>query len=244
MAVMMNASSSKFLQKVLANHPSALGKATTLINTGYKLDIQLYLITLETPTGAGYTFSSKVTTSTMMKATPTTSSSVTLSELNRFANTVEDWYDLLGLGGVPSEHTPTAQDAAHASIPAPSVPKATPPPKSPQAGVVKLKDATELGQKVFGTSDGSTYIVVAANDRVKLAVRDHGNVLSLRAEVNNCTSEEMAAIKSMMVWKSHGEYGSVHIKCSSFPKSKVLGSFIFGMGIQFDRVVKPGVAVV
>lgn len=108
-------------------------------------------------------------------------------------------------------------------------------------GVVFLKEATKIGQKVYGSSAGSIYETVAVNARVKLACRINGSNLSMRAEVENATPQEMSAIKSLMKWQL--TYGSMHLDIGKVPPRRVLGALIFGMGIKFDQCLNPGDAL-
>jgi hypothetical protein len=107
-------------------------------------------------------------------------------------------------------------------------------------GVVKLSEAEVIGQAVNGTSPGSIYYLVAANDRVKVAARSHGNELSLRCEVKPlANATELKAFKaSGIAW--NGNYGSMHLDTSGVPVHRVLGAFIYGLGLPFDRVLTPG----
>jgi len=116
----------------------------------------------------------------------------------------------------------------------------TPAPKI-KPEVIGLVDAEAVGQKVHGTSSGSVYVAVALNDRVKLASRLQGSNLSLRVEVKGPTPSEVAAIKaSGMAWHGPSGYGSIHMDTQSIPPRRVLGAFIYGMGIKFDRVLPVG----
>jgi len=117
-------------------------------------------------------------------------------------------------------------------------------PKPPVSGVVKLRDATTIGQAVRGTSSDSVYRVIATNKVVKLAARLHsGSKISLRAEFvtpnslsNNVTS---ASLKAMgMSPKDNGSYYSVHMDCENVPPARVVGAVLFGFGIDFDAQIK------
>ncbi len=111
-----------------------------------------------------------------------------------------------------------------------------------KAGVIPLCDAEVVGQKVRGTSNGSVYIAVAVNPRVKLAARVKGSSISLRVECKDgVTEKEMDAIKGLLQW--HGNYGSTHFEAGNIPVQRVLGAAIYGMGVQFDDVIKAGEAL-
>lgn len=107
-------------------------------------------------------------------------------------------------------------------------------------GVVKLADAEALGQRVYGTNEGSIYRLIAANQRVKVAARVKGHQLSIRVEVKAALVPEIINIKnSGVTWHEQG-YGSLHLGCNGMPVSKVLGAYLYGLGIHFDRVLAPG----
>ena len=50
------------------------------------------------------------------------------------------------------------------------------------APLTKLRDATQLYQPVSGTSGGSRYFMVAANQDLRIGARLHGGTLSVRIE--------------------------------------------------------------
>ena len=82
------------------------------------------------------------------------------------------------------------------------------------------------------------------NPRVKVAVRKQGTSLSLRVETNMPYDAEMQAIKgSGIEWKEGSGYGSLHVALGSFPESKMIGAFLYGMGVKFDRQVSAGEVV-
>lgn len=113
----------------------------------------------------------------------------------------------------------------------------TVPVKPVAPAVMLLKDAEDIGQAVHGTDPSSIYFVIAANDRVKVAARKNGPNLSLRVEVKNPTPEEMAKVKgSGITW--HGAYGSIHLAMGNVALPRIIGAFLYGMGIAFDRQVK------
>ena len=115
---------------------------------------------------------------------------------------------------------------------------------APKAGVIALKDAEAIGQKVKGTSASSVYVCIAVNPRVKVAVRKQGTSLSLRVETDGAYDAEMSAIKgSGIEWKDGAGYGSLHVALGTFPEAKMIGSFLYGMGVKFDRQVAAGEVV-
>lgn len=116
------------------------------------------------------------------------------------------------------------------------------PPKAPTGaapGVIKLENATALGQKVAGTSPGSIYHVIALNPRVKLAARLKGENLSLRAEgAQMTTAERQGLAKLGMDFTASGNYFSTHFELGDVPLARVLGAFLMGSGIAFNLQIK------
>ncbi len=86
---------------------------------------------------------------------------------------------------------------------------------------VKLIHATELGQPVFGTSNGSTYFCCAIATNFKIAIRDKSGSLSLRVEPNN-QAQLPTEVQKMMKQlgfggSSEGDYMSQHFSCDGGP---------------------------
>lgn len=102
--------------------------------------------------------------------------------------------------------------------------------------VIKLREATQLGQKVEGTSSGSVYRVVALNDRIKIATKLGQHEASLRVEFKNPTAAEKVALDTVFNMKSG--YGSVHVSSGPVPVSRVVGAMLFSLsGIEFTQLV-------
>lgn len=123
--------------------------------------------------------------------------------------------------------------------------KKTVKPKTSFDDVVKLRDATALGQPVRGTSGDSVYRVIAMNAELKLAVRLHsGSKVSLRAEfVKGSTptsaATEINCLQSMgLEPKNGGQYFSAHMDCGNVPPARVIGAILLGSGIDFDEQIK------
>jgi hypothetical protein len=105
-------------------------------------------------------------------------------------------------------------------------------------GVIKLRDATKLGQAVQGTSSGSVYTVIALNPRVKVAARVQGTGVSIRAEFDNAKSSEIESLKKFGLSHSGGEHLSMHMQCDGIPVARVIGAFLFDSGIAFDSAIQ------
>lgn len=108
-------------------------------------------------------------------------------------------------------------------------------------GVVPLREATKLYQKVRGTSEGSVYIVIAYNDAVKIAARITGTNISMRAEGSFTTeirSKLSAQGLSIKKNTNAGEYASGHFECGSeVPVERVAGAVLVGLGIVFKTAL-------
>jgi hypothetical protein len=113
-------------------------------------------------------------------------------------------------------------------------------PKPTVGNVVKLRDATTIGQAVRGTSNDSVYRVIAMNTTVKLATRLHsGSKISLRAEFVKPDAQIVECLTVMgMSPKDHGAYYSSHMDCENVPPARVIGAVLFGSGIDFDQQIK------
>jgi uncharacterized protein YdhG (YjbR/CyaY superfamily) len=110
--------------------------------------------------------------------------------------------------------------------------------KTPKPGVIDLKDAEVVGQKVHGTSNGSIYICVAVSQNLKVACRLESTNLSVRVEWKTPLSDmELTRLKvnSLSVKK---DYASVHLDTSGVPVERVLGAVLFGLGLKFDQQVQ------
>lgn len=74
---------------------------------------------------------------------------------------------------------------------------------------VKLIDATEMLQPVFGTSNGSVYYSVAFFTDLKVAMRRSGQTVSFRAEGN--VAKHLKALQSLG-FSDKGGYASAHLE--------------------------------
>lgn len=102
--------------------------------------------------------------------------------------------------------------------------------------VIALKAATNLGQKVKGTSQGKVYRVIALSDKIKVASAIMGNSASLRVEwAAPLTGGELESLKQVFSVKPG--YGSVHVADSEVPIHRVIGAMLFSLGIEFDVMV-------
>lgn len=77
--------------------------------------------------------------------------------------------------------------------------------------VIKLRDATQVGQRVAGSSQGSVYITVLVSSLLNVAVRLEGVTVSIRAEPAGAVfSEEAAHICDALQFKRVSSHASQH----------------------------------
>ena len=104
--------------------------------------------------------------------------------------------------------------------------------------VIKLRDATAIGQKVSGTANGSVYTVVALNKRVKLAVKVDGSAISIRAEFDGVSDSEKHNLLAMGMKVKGPEHLSMHIDAETVPPARIVGAFLFDCDVSFDDQAK------
>lgn len=106
-------------------------------------------------------------------------------------------------------------------------------------GVVKLSDATTIGQAVQGTSPGSVYTVVAIFNGIRMAIRTTSNKLSVRLE-----GEALQSFKDgfeAVGLDDHDDYASCHYSINYADKPllvKTLGAIVASLGMH--RTLKVG----
>lgn len=106
-----------------------------------------------------------------------------------------------------------------------------------EGGVVRLAQATQVGQPVRGSSGGSVYYAMALSDQVKLAVRVKKNgSVSIRAEGNPSPTEIQKLQKAGMS-KAGTEHWSIHFDAIDVPVSRCIGAFLMGLEIPFDSQI-------
>lgn len=97
---------------------------------------------------------------------------------------------------------------------------------------VKLIDAKELYQPVFGSSSGSRYFVVGIADGLVLAARWYGGKLSVRAEGSKLNSF-LTKLSSMGMEKSV-DYMSMHLAVADeVLAAKTIGAILVGLGLNW-----------
>ena len=118
---------------------------------------------------------------------------------------------------------------------APSTPAGEEP--KPTSTPIRLREAEAIGQPVRGSSGGSIYYTVAISPRVKLAARviGHGKV-SIRAE-GLPSDYEVQRLEACGMSKAGAEHWSIHFDQSNVPVSRILGAFVMGLEIDFQRQV-------
>lgn len=100
---------------------------------------------------------------------------------------------------------------------------------------VNLAIASQLYQPVNGTSPGSRYWVVGANEDIRVAARYQGGELSMRIEGPNWSKYEanLAKVGFNKISKVKG-YASLHLAIGhdKMVAAKALGAILMGLGVQ------------
>lgn len=110
-------------------------------------------------------------------------------------------------------------------------------PKS-TAKKVKLIDATELYQQVYGSSQSSTYYVVALYKRLKFAARvkggsGHPQTVSIRVE--GLAYSKLKGMSGLQKFKDNGHYGSIHLNVETLYEAKMVICGLIG-GIDMEAL--------
>lgn len=104
-------------------------------------------------------------------------------------------------------------------------------------GIVRLVQATQVGQPVRGSSGGSVYYAMALSDQVKLAVRVKKNgSVSIRAE-GTPPANIVQRLHSVGMTKAGSEHWSIHFDAVDVPVSRCVGAFLMGLEIPFDSQI-------
>ena len=120
--------------------------------------------------------------------------------------------------------------AAQAELAKPSKPEPT-----LVNAVIKLSEARVVNQKVKGSS-GSAIYHAAAIGSVNVAIRVKLGTISVRAEFQKERDDSMASKLVKMGFTDHTGYLSMHIQLDGTPPSRVLGSILYGMEVEFDQI--------
>ncbi len=105
---------------------------------------------------------------------------------------------------------------------------------SGSAAAIFLRDATQLHQRVKGSSKDSVYVVVALNSSVKVAAKVKGDKLSVRVESNVPFSQAVLAAFSSVGLNANSGYMSGHFECAKASPQRTLGAVLLGCGLLFD----------
>jgi hypothetical protein len=112
--------------------------------------------------------------------------------------------------------------------------------------VVKLREATHMYQPVTGSSPGSRYFMLAANEDVRIGCRLTDSTLSIRIEGPGWVkyAENIKNVGFDKVLPKH-EYASVHLTVGHdiVLASKTLGAILMGLGIPLETPL-PNLAVI
>lgn len=110
-------------------------------------------------------------------------------------------------------------------------------PMKDGTGLIRLTQATEVGQPVRGSSGGSVYYAMAISERVKLAIRVKKNgSISIRAEGSPSAADEAKLAKAGMS-KAGAEHWSIHFDAIDVPIPRCIGAFLMGLEIPFDSQI-------
>ena len=255
MPVTIDQSNNPFFDKCLGHWPDVLGKLAVLKEAyGVVFTLDLYVLKAKVK-HESYMIELKTSSSSVMKAPSVLADPEVTAATVQVKQFIEQLYSML----VPNSPLPEFQKIPpgglqHPQAPAPAV--ADEPPvaktaKSVEYGdvavaepvikhtVIKLAEAEAIGQQVKGSSVGSVYRLIAANARVKVAARLEGQQLSLRVEWVDPTPDEVALIAKSGV-TLQGKHASMHMDIQGIAPDRILGAFIYGMGVKFDRTIKAG----
>lgn len=100
---------------------------------------------------------------------------------------------------------------------------------------VMLKNATRMYQPVLGTSGGSRYYVVAANDQMRIAARYLSGKLSIRIEGPEWMKHLNAIQATGFEPQQSKGYASVHLAVPDVMMArKSLGAILGGLGVTLE----------
>ncbi len=250
MALKMNIPDDDFLTHVLQGNTLAVTQLLTLRKAVFTFFVDLDMLRAAKD-NQSFSLTLKVTSSSLMKNLASSSPDIKATK-EQIVKFIEHLYVTVHGGGIPSflqkglDIPPAGVgtlsqvlEAVHASlVPGEKKPNAIEKPPADLEKPIKLSSATALGQAVTGTSVNSIYRLIAYNSRVKIAVRMNGSQLSLRVEGNPDPSELGLIKTSCMIW--HGSYGSMHLQLSGAPRDRVIGAYLYGLGVRFDHIIAPG----
>jgi hypothetical protein len=133
---------------------------------------------------------------------------------------------------------PSNQESAAVTAVLGTVAQAASPPKV-VPGIAKLRDATFVGQMVYGSSEGSFYKTVAIGP-VNVAAKVGTGAVSLRVESPSITPQVIKLLAEMG-FSNKKEYLSMHCALSpTMPASRVVGAVLLGLNMQFKEVITNG----
>jgi hypothetical protein len=118
--------------------------------------------------------------------------------------------------------------------------------KMKTAPLVKLRDATQMYQPVGGSSKGSRYFMVAANDDIRVAARFENQTLSIRVEGPNWQKHKQPVLAAGLGQDSPAQdYASVHLNVGGdlLLANKTLGAVLLGLGLELQTPM-PNVKVI
>lgn len=118
-----------------------------------------------------------------------------------------------------------------------SVPKSEIPATPKGGGVVRLAQATQVGQPVRGSAGDSVYYAMALSPTLKLGVRvKKTGTVSIRAE-GTPSQQEIKKLQDAGMSKAGSEHWSIHFDIHQVPASRCIGAFLMGLEISFDTQI-------
>lgn len=110
--------------------------------------------------------------------------------------------------------------------------------KLTSAAPVELRKATMMYQPVMGTSAGSRYFLVAANEDIRVAARIKKGTLSVRIE-GPSWKKYVSNIQTCGFDNVKDDYASIHLAVGEdvVLASKTLGAILLGLGVLFETPV-------
>lgn len=142
---------------------------------------------------------------------------------------------------LPKKKTPDPKPAFMSQPPsakevkaAASVKNDIPVPKA-SGTVIPLSQATDVGQKVLGTSPGAVYQCVAVGP-VNVAVKPGLNQVSIRVEGPNLNELASKLTNIGFTKGSTGKYWSMHLNLGDFDVLRAIGGVLFSMDLHFDKI--------
>lgn len=218
---------------------SAVATYKSLCSAGVGFNLAFYSVTADLSKLGMANVSVTLPTSTTSLLKGTADASVVHASLVQLIALLDDVKDAIGKKAVGEAIAKSANPASEIPLSAPKKTVLTPKFEAPSSsdGVVRLAQATQVGQPVRGSSGGSVYYAMALSDQVKLAVRVKKNgSVSIRAE-GTPPAHIVQRLHSAGMSKAGSEHWSIHFDAVDVPVSRCVGAFLMGLEIPFDSQI-------